>query len=550
MSSSAIPLSGVEAPITPPLQAIQQAASIGALAQERQLRSQQIAENTVKAQQLQNTLNDDHVIRQAYADNNGDWDKTKQAVVGQVSPNTIATYDENFLKTKQAVANLDKDKLANYTAHATILGNAIDSLRQLPPDQRPAKYAALSQDLTAQGIAKPGELSSQYPGDDQLPFLSAHFNGLKNTLATEKDQRDLLQGNVEAAAKSVGGVVPDGAPSDPDQYQKWLAIQPGNVQALVSGLAPPDAKAKLVAASQSPEQRAQLTKTQADTEEAQGKAFEQKRNLAASDLASAKTQAAYTRKYDAIQDPKVQAVFPKPEEWTSDTSPSDILHAGENPTQRLTRESADRARDQADEREAARDRQLKIEQQRADQAGEAKPATPGQYAGAEAKKGNTIRDSTIKKDADISNAQKELNKNPNDKEAQDEFEGARTTAWQNHLERVRQAQGEYENQVSTLSGNAQPHNDWADKLTVPPTAAQQAAKVTTPPPTTPKAALAAKQQSSPAAKSPSVPQLKDGDPIPGTQYKVGQFVFSGGVKHRITGYNPKTKKLIADEVTQ
>jgi len=153
-----------------PLGASAKAMSLYSAAQGIGLNQQRIAEETLKAKQLQRDQDDHDFSGQVLAKNKGDWLLSRDEIRERVQPKISKQYEQGYAADVQATSamNLDKARTLNFHIEASAQGAA--SLLALKDADRPAKVAALRSQFSAAGIdpAQVSYLNSDTPSDDVL----------------------------------------------------------------------------------------------------------------------------------------------------------------------------------------------------------------------------------------------------------------------------------------------------------------------------------------------------------------------------------------------
>jgi len=112
---------------------------------------------------------------------------------------------EDFAKTQSELGTAQKNIAEGENFNATTSQKKMDqaaslsgALLNLPPEARPAAYPAFVANLTAKGLAKPGEMPAEYPGDAALHQL--HDSGLSAQAQLKKHLDDAEEARKAALA--------------------------------------------------------------------------------------------------------------------------------------------------------------------------------------------------------------------------------------------------------------------------------------------------------------------------------------------------------------
>lgn len=196
-----------------------------------QAKSMQLRQMAVKGQLDDATLRaallgekDDKETRAAYKQAGGD---TSQAIkilaAGGGSPRVIQALQKGQLEADEKRSTIDKNRGQGAAAAATAkekgdtrIGNALQSLQQLPPDERPAAYAKIAQELKADKVWHAGD-SEDYPGDVELHRMTDSYLGAKAAQERDKLAREAAKTQQEMEiAKAVEGRNAAKAPAELD----------------------------------------------------------------------------------------------------------------------------------------------------------------------------------------------------------------------------------------------------------------------------------------------------------------------------------------------
>lgn len=166
-----------------PLTAYAKLVAVRSQMQNQQLRAQQIQgaqqENQMRAMQLQ----DQQKIRQVASDPSIDWTKPdaydkliQKASQSGVSPQSILPLQQHVLDMRQKLASTDKATLENQVTQNDMRRGKLLSIVQ---EKDPAlKQSVWEQEVAreqAAGTIQPGQVPTQYPGDDVATRLANSF---------------------------------------------------------------------------------------------------------------------------------------------------------------------------------------------------------------------------------------------------------------------------------------------------------------------------------------------------------------------------------------
>ena len=217
----------------------QQALMPGQLQQQQQQIQAGQQENQVRAQQIKD--------QQAMTAAMQDWDgKDLNALPGLMlkrgaSAQAVMSTKTGIIKQQQDLANLTKDQLANEKTKNDYFVQALDNVKELPPEQQAQGFQAAVQDAVQKGHLDPQMAQGlQYQGPQQLDILKKTLMGhnavveqaLKGAQTTEAANR-----GAESAANTAKiqaelnfyqkrGLAP-GVPLDAQEAADWMAKNPG-----------------------------------------------------------------------------------------------------------------------------------------------------------------------------------------------------------------------------------------------------------------------------------------------------------------------------------
>lgn len=190
-SASTIPLMGQQPTFTTPGQYAQQGLGLQNLALGNALQAQRIKEASVQAQQQAAALAANQQIQQSFVTNGGDYDKTRQDIIGKVPLQFVQKFDQDHLENQRAALAMSNEQKVKTNLDNQALGQAAAALIQLPYKQRAAQLPA-----TLSGLQKQGIDTTQYqnfdPTDDNLNYALAHtgYTGQVTSWALKQAQAD------------------------------------------------------------------------------------------------------------------------------------------------------------------------------------------------------------------------------------------------------------------------------------------------------------------------------------------------------------------------
>lgn len=337
----------------------------------------------------------------------------RKRAAGKVKPRTLEALSKSMEEHQKSLAALHDDELKNAKAVSDEIGNTAQGILTADPAKQPALWASERQRLINQKVATPEEIPEQF-NPEFLKMAAAHAMGASNAVQNEqkrreqdvKDSEDKRKARTDELA-TMGQTI-DGA-QDQAGYDAWRAkLSPENRALTAATYSPQNvATIKRMALTANQQREAdQATATESETK---------RHNQALEDAASNKPT--YSGEMRAAL---VAAGAKDPDNPSKEESAAafKVLHPGT----------------------------------------EQKPPSAATLTAIEQRKSKAIRDSKAKLD-------KELATNTVGGKVVDQ--DAIEQAWQDHIGRLQDAQGAYESELTTATGNDVGHNDWADRLQVP-----------------------------------------------------------------------------------
>lgn len=233
-----------------PLEGIQKAMQLRSLLQQQALAPGQVQ---AQQQQLQAGQQENQIRSQQISDQQAmtkamqDWDgKNINDLPGLVlkhgaSAQTVMGLKTSIIKQQQDLANLSKDQLANEKAKNDYFAQALDNVKQLPPEQQPQAFQAAVQDAVQKGHLDPQQAQGmQYQGPQGLDILEKSLMGhgavvdqalksaesAKNTAQAASDTANAAKLQAEMKFYQDKGMAP-GVPLDAQEASDWLSKNPG-----------------------------------------------------------------------------------------------------------------------------------------------------------------------------------------------------------------------------------------------------------------------------------------------------------------------------------
>jgi hypothetical protein len=453
---------------------------------ELQRQQEEAAQLHQKTQTAQEDQADQQTLQQLYGDVQNDssiapekkLEELRSRAAGKVKPRTLEALSKQIEDHQTAVQKLDDDHLKQVKAVGEEIGNTAAGILAADPQSRPALYAQERQRLIAAKVSTPDQIPEQYD-ENYLKAAQAHAMGATNAATAEISRREQANKDADEARKARTDELATAAQTidgvqDQAGYDAWRnKLSPAN-KALTAATFTPANVATI--------KRMGLTANQQrEADQATATAAETKRHNQAQE-----TQAASKPTFSGdMRAALIAAKAKDPDNPTPEESAAafKVLHPGT----------------------------------------ETKPVSKSALTQIEARKTNAIKDSKAKLDKDLAGVTaggKVL-----DQDAVDQ-------AWEDHIQRLQDAQTGYENELTTATGGDVGHNDWADRLRVPgkgsvvppeSAASPQGAQPT-----------AQGQKAGPAAPNPAAKALV-------SKYKVGQQVkLKSGQTVTIKSIDPET----------
>jgi len=208
-----------------------------------QAQQQQLQAGNLSNQEAQINLND----RQAASKAMQEWDgKDITTLPGLMikhgaSATAVMSMKTNIIKQQQDLANLSKDQLANEKTKNDYFAQAIDNVKQMPPEQQAQGFQSAVADAVQKGHLDPQQAQSlQYQSPQQLDLLEKTLMGRSQIVEqalkgqqTQEAAAKTRQANAEAEkteqqaafAKKYG--MPPGVAPDMMEMADYLEKHPG-----------------------------------------------------------------------------------------------------------------------------------------------------------------------------------------------------------------------------------------------------------------------------------------------------------------------------------
>lgn len=222
-------------PVQGPIQQAQQGASLAGLLQQQRIQQQMAPGQMQLQQQAIQTGQQEQQLRQiqiqdAQAGQKAlqDWDGSDPDALPDLirknggSFNAVMSARQGILGMKTAAQKLQTDQLDNLGKTNDIIAGHLESVKGAT-DKQSAFDGAIS-DLEQRGLIKPGQISHQYPGDDQLNLLEKQFMTQKTITDQELAQRKQAteEQSKQLEAAKFGAELPGGVLEDPTK--KYLRL--------------------------------------------------------------------------------------------------------------------------------------------------------------------------------------------------------------------------------------------------------------------------------------------------------------------------------------
>lgn len=414
-------------------------------------------------------------------------EQLRTLAAGKVKPRTLEALSKSIEDHQTALQKLDEDKLKQAKTVTDEIGNTAQGILSAAPEAQPALYAQERDRLIKAGVATPDHIPEQYD-PKWLKMASGHAMGASNAIEAEQKRREQANKDADEARKAAAEEHATAAQTidsvkDQDSFTAWR-----------NKLSP--AKQAVTAATFTPANVATI-KRMGLTAEQQQRADDASATLAETKRRNDQLAADAAKKptYSGEMRAALVAVGADPDKATPEQAAAALAKLRPSSTE--------------------------------------KPATKAQLTAIEARKTKAIKDSKAKLDKEIATAT--VGGKVIDQDGIDQ-------AWQDHIERLQDAQTGYENELTTATGGDVGHNDWADRLRVPGKAgaapaqpgAPAAAGASAQAAGAPNAPGAAASGSQPAAPNPAAKALV-------SKYKVGQQVkLKSGQTVTIKSIDPET----------
>lgn len=379
-------------------------------------------ENQVTQGQLDREAEDkaaEPLIQQALADNGGDWAKARPTVTSKISNRVLLKKDQDHLDYMKAMGAAGAERRKSVIENSDFLGRELNGVILTPEEDRQNAWVAAQQRAVEAGTIKAEDAAKQptVPPIDDLKRMLAQttYAGTAAKIAdtqAQEDQRKTAASKAAAAARA-------------DEIKRlhseaathFLDLPPADDPTAKAAY---QQKVKDFAALPDPE-GATMTHAQYAKQFLESLAFSERA-------------------------PGIIANRPLNDEQRQQNSQKSIAE-----------QEATRRNDILQQRADANDRRIEALIAHMVTGGQAKPATKGEYLKVASTKSKTLADSQKQLDKDLRQATLGGITDPD----------AYNTAWQEHIERVQNAQRSYEEQTSQLTGGDVGHNDWADQLKAP-----------------------------------------------------------------------------------
>lgn len=146
------------------------------------------------------------------------------------SADAALSMKQKLLAQQTQIQTLDKDKIANYQAHAGAIGAAAQAVLGVAPDLRPQAYQQKMKELLQQGVISPQDAQQPYD-EDIVKLHAAAAMSTKDQIDTELKKRETAATELKAQteAKKLQAEMPGGPLQDVGKAEMndWLAKNPG-----------------------------------------------------------------------------------------------------------------------------------------------------------------------------------------------------------------------------------------------------------------------------------------------------------------------------------
>jgi hypothetical protein len=413
-------------------------------------------------------------------------EELRNRAAGKVKPRTLEQLSKQMEEHQTALQKLGDDHLKQVVEVGKEVGNTAAGILAADPASQPALYAQERNRLIQSGVATADQIPEQFD-PNYLRQAAAHAMGAQNAAAAEIQRREQENKDKEAKRKARTDELATAAQTidsvtDQESYNEWRdKLSPEN-KALTA---------------------ATFTPANVATIKRMGLTANQQREA---DQASATLEE--TKRHDQATEEKK----PEPKTYTGEMRAALVAVGAkdpDNPTPAEASKAMDRMKPAPGE----------------------KPVPKSTLVGIETRKSTAIAKSKAQLDKDIAAA----TVSPKDKEPTKSEQAAFEQAWEEHIERLQNAQLAYENELTTATGNDVGHNDWADRLKAPGKGAASPASA------------APAQGAKPTAAAPDDPKVAKARALV-SKFKVDQIVPYQGKKVKITSIDPKTGNFTYDPV--
>ena len=182
-----------------------------------QLQQMNLEQTQLENRKLQQSFDDDQVLRSAWRDVGQDIEKLPGAIAGKVSGQTMLNVNKAITEHKEKMATLSDKQLTNLKNQNDLIRQEGQGLLSLKPEERPAAYLISRKRLLDAGIPE-NMMPPQY---DERFVLGGINRAMQSTpfLKKEQDRREELL-----------KIVPDNA----EAWPAWYASLPAEYQAVIS----------------------------------------------------------------------------------------------------------------------------------------------------------------------------------------------------------------------------------------------------------------------------------------------------------------------------
>jgi hypothetical protein len=192
---------------------------------ELERQQQENQQRGLTIQQQQQALKDQQAMTQAMQDWDGQDFNQLPVLIKQKggSYQAVMSTKSGIVAYQKELAAKSKDELANEKIKNDYFAQAIDNVKNLPPEQQPQAFEAAKQDAVKQGHLDPQQAQGlQYQGPQQLDMLEKSFIGHSAAVETALKQQQAASSATDQQFKQME-IAQGGAPTDTTRFiSNWI----------------------------------------------------------------------------------------------------------------------------------------------------------------------------------------------------------------------------------------------------------------------------------------------------------------------------------------